>query len=300
MIRLGKEVFSTEMFNDGTFRLQLSPQMVEKLKQPPAQYIPTIVWQYESIQEQIVLQNLVWHLREMWKVENINLFLPYVPNARMDRVERPLIEIHTLKWFARVINELSFDHVIAVDVHSITAYTLIDRLVELPIERFISWAIRASGADILACPDFGAVKRYRIFLEHTFCPYFYFQKDRDWQTREITELKPCNNSGDQLSADALKDKTVLVIDDIVAEGNTVSKLYQYLTPAKKACIYCTHLEPTVFRNTQLFKQYDKIYTTDSMVRKQTSEQIVSCQLFDTDGWNGVFPLNNYCGPFTIA
>ena len=70
-----------------------------------------IDWKYDGDHECMLLWNLVHHIRAN-NGENtpIGLYMPYVPNARMDRVKN-CDEVFTLKWFAEFINSLHFSYV---------------------------------------------------------------------------------------------------------------------------------------------------------------------------------------------
>lgn len=282
MIQIGSFEIPMGMFNDGTFHLVDLP-FTKPDEFIPKEGIPTIIWQYEDIREQIVLQNLVWHLRDVFQIQDINLYMPYVPNARMDRTEQAMTEVHTLKWFAKVINDLHFNKVIILDVHSSVARTLLDRVIERPVWPLIANAIYYSGAKVLVFPDSGAMRRYKQIITVSKLPYIFFEKDRDWVTREVRSIS-MRTSDTSLS---LQGRSVLVIDDIVAEGNTLVKLYPYLKEAKSCCVYCSHLEPTAFRNDALWKNYERIYTTNSIKRPLISQVSTYDILKDIIKWDGV-------------
>ena len=53
--------------------------------------------------------------------------MPYIPNARMDRVKNS-DEVFTLKYFAEFINDLKFDTVEVLDPHSNVSTALIDNI----------------------------------------------------------------------------------------------------------------------------------------------------------------------------
>ena len=57
----------------------------------------------------------------------VSLFMPYIPNARMDRVKVDE-DTFTLKYFAEIINSLSFTSVSVLDPHSSVSEALIERI----------------------------------------------------------------------------------------------------------------------------------------------------------------------------
>ena len=76
-----------------------------------------ITWKYDGDEECILLWYLVNHIRDHDRDVRLRLLLPYIPNARMDRVKNA-DEVFTLKWFAEFINTLDFDDVLVDDPHS--------------------------------------------------------------------------------------------------------------------------------------------------------------------------------------
>lgn len=76
-----------------------------------------IEWRYDNDAECILLWYLVNHIRSVAGSDAIiYLYMPYIPNARMDRVKNE-DEVFTLKWFANFINGLNFERVVVLDPH---------------------------------------------------------------------------------------------------------------------------------------------------------------------------------------
>lgn len=86
-----------------------------------------IVWNYESDAEMVVLYYITKHLKNAGFI--VSLYMPYIPNARMDRVKNN-DEIFTLKYFAEFINSLEFEAVYVRDPHSNVSCALINILLE--------------------------------------------------------------------------------------------------------------------------------------------------------------------------
>lgn len=61
-----------------------------------------ISWKYDNDAECMHLLYLVKHLRAMG-IDDLYLNMPYIPNARMDRVKNS-DEVFTLKWFSKTIS----------------------------------------------------------------------------------------------------------------------------------------------------------------------------------------------------
>lgn len=121
-----------------------------------------ITWLYESDEEMATLLYLVGWLGETKKT----LFLPYIPNARMDRVKQ-YGDVFTLKYFASFINSLGFSKVLVLDPHSDVAPALINHVtIGSPIP-VIENVLENIGEDntVLFFPDQGAAKRYGSMIK---------------------------------------------------------------------------------------------------------------------------------------
>lgn len=235
----------------------------------------TITWLFENNEELVALIYLVGHMREHG-VERIFLEMPYIPNARQDRVKNEE-DIFTLKYFANVINMLQFDGVFVTDPHSYVSCALINRIKAYPVENVImkilmhSESFGAFGEDNFSMffPDEGSMKRYsEIFVD---IPYTYGMKVRDWKTGQIQGLEVVG------SVDNIKGKTILIIDDICSKGGTFYHSAKKLKElgAGKIYLYVTHCENTVLDGELLESGLvEKIYTTNSIFTKEHEKIVV--------------------------
>lgn len=137
----------------------------------------------------------------------VNLDMPYIPHARMDRVQE-LEDVFTLKYFCQVINSLHFDKVIVRDAHSNVSLALLDRVIDLSPIGEIKEAIKRTEKyegeiPILFFPDEGAMKRYSVPPINL--PYAFGIKKRDWSTGKILGLQLMNS-------EVVKDNNVLIVD----------------------------------------------------------------------------------------
>lgn len=101
--------------------------------------------------------------------------------------------------------------------------------------------------------------------------YTYGNKRRDWETGEILGLEIVN-------PEIVKDKDVLIIDDICSKGGTFYHSAKALKEAgaKNIYLYVTHCENTIFEG-ELLKDnglIEKIFTTDSILTKQHEKIIL--------------------------
>lgn len=252
----GKQVEFTS-FPDGTtsFRFDTGNALIYDVK-----------WLYDGDHECILVWHLTNHIRtNSNRAAQINLIMPYIPNARMDRVKSG-DEVFTLKWFADFINALEFDSVTAYDPHSSVSEALINNFkavgVTRCVEEFVVKDIHSTFCkrDILFCyPDEGASKRYSAQIEGD---YVFGIKHRDWRTGKIQKLE-------LVGAEKVKGRTVLIVDDICSRGGTFTHTAKALKEAGAASIflYVTHCENTIRDGSVLTDGLiTHVYTSDSIFR----------------------------------
>ena len=220
-------------FPDGTKLIKYNPTYAGAYR---------ITWLYDNDAELFQLIALVKHLKNSeWC--NVWLNMPYVPNARMDRV-KSTDEVFTLKYFADVINWLGFKQVTICNPHSTVSEALFDRVyvdfncVAEDVKKIVGTAL--NGIDVLYFPDEGACKRYSDLLSFLKLPVAFGIKKRDWKTGKILGI-------DIAGYNDLKGKNVLMVDDICAYGGTFyySALRLKELGAKDISCYVTHLENSV-------------------------------------------------------
>lgn len=267
MIQLNEHIIGNDRFPDGTLLMKLpfSPKPSNEIR-----------WHYENDAELFKLICLVKSMREMYKGVRIDLFMPYLPNARQDRVKNPE-DVFTLKYFCEIINSLEFDTVFVTDVHSNVGLALLDRVREIKpwgqIHNALTKITFMETGDVmheareecyknllLFYPDEGAMKRYSSEMG---MPYIFGVKDRDWKTGQIKRL---NLAGD---VSMIEGKNILIIDDICSKGGTFYYAAKELKEAGAANIYLyvTHCENTIYEG-ELLKEdslIKHIFTTNSLL-----------------------------------
>jgi ribose-phosphate pyrophosphokinase len=228
-------------------------------------------WYYENDAELFTLICARRHLEEAG-VPSVSLYLPYLPHARMDRAPRD-IDVFTLKYFCEVINSLNFSKVIVCDAHSNVSIALLERVQNMLPLRSIQRAITDANPDVIFFPDEGAMKRYSEAIRGLHNGEVAFgMKQRDWDTGKILGLEV-------YGAD-VKDKNILIIDDICSYGGTFhhSSIKLRELGGAKISLYITHCEENIFKGEILKNDLiSKIYTTDSLPKAQTHERI---EVFD--------------------
>lgn len=261
MLRINKNNVHVNKFPDGT--LLLKQHISEDCCQNEKERKATITWLFENNEELVTLIYLAGHLRAHGVTE-LSLDMPYIPNARQDRV-KSAEDIFTLKYFAEVINWLNFDSVTVLDPHSPVSEALINKIKVRTPETFIRKAIdRIGSAEELTIfyPDEGACKRYSGMFQ---MPYAFGIKDRDWKTGEIKGL---DVSG---MTDCICGKNVLIIDDISSKGGTFYFSAKKLKElgAKEIYLYISHCENTILEGDVLTSGLiEKVFTTNSIFTKK--------------------------------
>ena len=221
-----------------------------------------LVWVYEGDSELFDLISYVSAFRDIRSDIKITLYLPYVPYARMDRVELEE-DVFTLKYLANIINSLRFDTVTVLDPHSRVSLALFDRCTEdkASLEKLIAFVLgnikKKDGSKLtIMFPDRGAYERYtsslcNLFQEFGIDSFIYGEKRRDWKTSTIKSFE-IQNLGDK------EIQNVLLVDDIFSSGSTMKKCIDSIRPIATGNIYvyCTHTEPASFLEDKIEKVLD--------------------------------------------
>lgn len=260
MIKINGEVVNVKKFPDGTLLLKEDvPYNFKDYREA------TITWLFENNEELVTLIYIVKHLNSHG-IYNLYLNMPYIPNARQDRVKTSE-DVFTLKYFAEVINWLDFDSVTVLDPHSSVSEALINNIVIKHPDRYVWEAIESKyigGTDNLTMffPDEGAMKRYSTMFN---LPYAFGIKKRDWETGEIKGL---DLSG---MTDLIKGRKILIVDDISSRGGTFYHSAKKLKElgAKQIYLYISHCENTILEGEVLSSGLiDRVFTTNSIFTKE--------------------------------
>lgn len=255
MLHVNRNKIDISKYPDGTFKISVFPTFVND----SGKY--EILWLYEH-GEEMALYFLVNHIRNFCD-NDIELCIPYLPYARMDRVKERH-EVFTLKHFADFINSLNFSTVWVRDVHSPVALSLIKNIKE---EKGFLGHVRSLVNSLFVnednfgiyYPDKGAKDRYEDCFPRLSKHILYGEKIRDWKTGNIVGL--------EVIGEIEKGQPILIIDDICSYGTTFLKSAEKLKElgAGNIYLYCTHIENSILEgkliNSGLLK---KIYTTNSI------------------------------------
>lgn len=195
-------------------------------------------------------------------VDTIELFIPYLPYSRQDRVCEPG-ESFSLKVFSDLLWGLGVNRIVTYDVHSPIASTLLDGLLvnynnHREVGDFIGYLSLTVNPIALVCPDQGAIKKTRDLFSKfpsIFKTIIYCQKHRD-NNGKIT-IAPIE--GD------LTGMTALVVDDICDGGATFVSIGERLKEVHidQSYLFVSH---GIFSKGQepLLPYYRMIGTTNSI------------------------------------
>ncbi len=252
MISINDIVIEANKFPDGTFAMRYLVCGCQCYN---------IKWKYDSEAECMALWNIVYHIRDIEPQASISLILPYLPNARMDRVKNQ-DEIFTLKWFAAFINHLAFENIFLHDVHSSEALHFINHVNNTGISEQISKVLGlVKEENVMFCyPDKGALEKYSKQFPRQ--EHIHGIKQRDWRSGKINALTLDN-------VDAVNHRNVLIVDDICSRGGTFIHTAKALKAAGagRIYLYITHCENTIYDGDILCTDLIKhVYTTDSIYR----------------------------------
>lgn len=202
-----------------------------------------------------------------------DLAIKYCPYERMDREIND--QLFSMKYFAEIIAKFNFRLVYIMDPHSNVCIEQFNNVGIFPhtigLICYLGEVFRRFKPDYICYPDKGAYDKYPKILNTIDIPYFYGQKTRD-----------LDNNGkivnyELVDAPDLKDKKVLIIDDICCLGgtayNAASKMKE--AGAKEVGFYISHCEEGIFAGNILKDStIDIVYTADTMKLSKKHDKIV--------------------------
>jgi len=201
------------------------------------------------------VQAAMWADMQHDKGHKVTAVIPFLVGARQDHEE----EFHA-RAYAKLVNAIGADKVVAFDTHSHVIEGLIENLTVVTSGRLIRKAVigkdpmNSPYTGIIA-PDAGAKERTKLIAQMAHLPVHQALKHRDPRTGKL----------DGFSCDALDPNgKYLVVDDICDGGGTFMGLADAtgLGP-DQLDLFVSH---GVFsgRAAQLRERYGHIFTTDSL------------------------------------
>lgn len=195
----------------------------------------------------------------------IQLFIPYFPGARQDRVMVPG-EPLTVKIYADIINALNFTSVTIFDSHSEVAPALLNSCSNINNHQFVRKCLQdihpspRISSPVLISPDSGANKKIKdlaVYL-NSINPISVVKCDK---TRNV---KTGSIDGFEVYVNDFAGQHCVVVDDLCDGGGTFIGLAKELKAKNAGDLYLIVSHGIFSKGFKELKQYYKgIYTTDS-------------------------------------
>ncbi|KRD11609.1 phosphoribosylpyrophosphate synthetase [Flavobacterium sp. Root901] len=215
----------------------------------------TITHRLNSFNDLGLLCVTVDALRRM-DVKIIELFIPYFPAARQDRVMIPG-EPLSVKVFADIINAMQLNKVFVFDAHSEVTPALLNHSTVIPNYTFIKEVLNRIGQNVkLISPDGGALKKiYKVSEFLGGVEVVECSKSRDVKTGKLSGFKVYN--------DDLEGMDCLIVDDICDGGGTFVGLAEELKKKNAGKLYLAVSHGIFNKGFEVLNCFDGIFTTNS-------------------------------------
>ena len=241
-------IFQNFTFSGGEPHIKINPDFDTTQK-------VTLTHRLNSFNDLGLLCIAVDALRRM-DVKNIDLFIPYFPAARQDRVMikgEPL----SVKVYADIINGMQFDKVFVFDAHSEVTPALVNNCEVIPNHTFIEAVVKVLGNEVkLISPDGGALKKiYKVSEFLGGVEVVECSKSRDVKTGKLSGFKVYN--------DDLQGMDCLIVDDICDGGGTFVGLAEELKKNNAGKLYLAVSHGIFNKGFAVLNCFEKIFTTNS-------------------------------------
>jgi ribose-phosphate pyrophosphokinase len=163
--------------------------------------------------------------------------IPYMAYARQDKAFLEG-EVVSIALVAKLLEDVSTNHMITVDIHSMKAlsYFTIDvqNISSIPLLARYAINYLKLAKPIVTSPDKGGAKRAEEFAEILKTDVIVLNKYRDKSTGKVT-------ISEKLDLD-ISDKEIILVDDMISSGDSIIKACEVLKKNKCSKIYamCAH------------------------------------------------------------
>jgi ribose-phosphate pyrophosphokinase len=241
--------FQSFTFSGGEPHIKINPDFDNNQK-------ITITHRLNSFNDLGLLCITVDALRRM-DIKIIDLFIPYFPAARQDRVMIPG-EPLSVKVYADIINALQLNKVFVFDAHSEVTPALVNNCTVIPNHTFIQQILKVIGENVkLISPDGGALKKiYKVSEFLGGIDVVECSKSRDVKTGKL--------SGFKVYEEDLKGMDCLIVDDICDGGGTFVGLAEELKKKNARKLYLAVSHGIFNKGFEVLNCFDKIFTTNSV------------------------------------
>jgi ribose-phosphate pyrophosphokinase len=198
----------------------------------------------------------------------VTVVIPYFGYARQDRKDRPRVAIGA-KLVANLISAAGADRIMTCDLHA----GQIQGFFDIPVDHldgsfiFVPY-VRSLGLEnlVIASPDVGGTKRARTFAKHFEVDMVVIDKYRK-RANEVASMQVIGN---------VKDKDIVMVDDLIDTGSTIAKASAVLKDegARTVRAICTHpvLSGNAYANIEN-SQLEEIVVTDTIPIYRESPKI---------------------------
>ena len=199
------------------------------------------------------------------RIKEINLFIPYFPYARQDRVMVPG-EPLSVKVMATLINAMGFERVLVFDPHSEVSVALINNVEVLDNHSFVMECLADKQNYLIVSPDAGAYKK--IFKLCSAIGY----KDEIILSNKIRDVSNGSIKNITIDTSDLQGKDVYIVDDICDGGGTFVYLAEKFKEHNAGNINLIVSHGIFSKGEEALIGIDKAYTTDSI--KEISSDLI--------------------------
>lgn len=224
MIKLNGIEITPTIFPDGCSQVW---KLAEELINSDTYHIE---WYFKNENEVIYLHQLRTLLYSVGTNKKCTLYIDYLPYARQDK-KVTNTSCFGLYAFIRILCLYPYEKIEILDPHSDMIFLMGKKIQPIYLTDKVKEIFKETKSDVVCYPDKGALSKYtKIYKD---LPYIHASKERNQLTGEITKH--------ELIGD-VKDKNILIVDDILDGGATFIHLAKLLKDngAKEINIFVTH------------------------------------------------------------
>ncbi len=201
--------------------------------------------------------------------------IPYFGFARQDRKDKPRVSIGA-KMVANLLGAAGVDRVVTMDLHAdqIQGFfdTPVDHLYASAI--FLPYIVNMNLDNlVIASPDMGGTKRANTYAKFLKAPMVISYKSRE-KANIVGEMKVIGD---------IKDKNVIILDDMIDTAGTLSKAANIIKEggARSVRAFATHavLSGPAYERIEN-SALTEVVVTDSIPLKQKSDKIKVLSIAD--------------------
>lgn len=154
--------------------------------------------------------------------KNITAIVPYLCYARKDRKTKSRDPV-TTRYIACLFEAVGVERVVTIDVHNLQAYQNAFRCNTENLEArklFADYFVPLVGKDeiVIMSPDFGGIKRAEKFQQ-----ILSKRLNKEFPVAFMEKYRSEGNVWGEMVSGEVKDKTVIIIDDLVSSGTTLAR-----------------------------------------------------------------------------